>query len=116
MLKVDMSVDWGGRPLSELQRLLEKRARLERATAARPLHGDDVVVERREGARVVEDGLHGIYSRTRRMNPPVAVPSNTIHSLALRYVSLAGEPLYTFDEHDPVTSVFVTVTYCFTTG
>ena len=27
MLKVDMSVDWGGRPLSELQRLLEKRAR-----------------------------------------------------------------------------------------
>ena len=27
MLKVDMSVDWGGRPLSELQRLMEKRAR-----------------------------------------------------------------------------------------
>lgn len=32
MLKVDMSVDWGGRPLSELQRLLEKRARQLRET------------------------------------------------------------------------------------
>ena len=27
MLAVDLSVDWGGRPLSELQRLLEKRAK-----------------------------------------------------------------------------------------
>ena len=27
MLKVDMSVNWGGRPISELQRLMEKRAR-----------------------------------------------------------------------------------------
>ncbi len=27
MLKIDMSVDWGGRPLSELQRLMERRAR-----------------------------------------------------------------------------------------
>ena len=27
MLKVDMSVDWGGRPLAELQRLMEKRTR-----------------------------------------------------------------------------------------
>lgn len=27
MLTVDMSVDWGGRPLSELQRLMERRAR-----------------------------------------------------------------------------------------
>ena len=26
MLKVDMSVDWGGRPLQELERLMEKRA------------------------------------------------------------------------------------------
>lgn len=27
MLKMDMSVDWGGRPLAELQRLMEKRTR-----------------------------------------------------------------------------------------
>lgn len=32
MLKVDMSVDWGGRPLSELQRLMEKRKRQLRET------------------------------------------------------------------------------------
>ena len=32
MLKVDMSVDWGGRPLSELQRLMEKRVRQLRET------------------------------------------------------------------------------------
>ncbi len=27
MLKVDMSVNWGGRPLSELQKLMQKRQR-----------------------------------------------------------------------------------------
>ena len=27
MLTVDMSVDWGGRPLAELERLMEKRQR-----------------------------------------------------------------------------------------
>lgn len=32
MLKVDMSVDWGGRPLSELQKLMEKRQRQLRET------------------------------------------------------------------------------------
>lgn len=32
MLAVDMSVDWGGRPLSELQRLLAKRAKQLRET------------------------------------------------------------------------------------
>lgn len=32
MLNVDMSVDWGGRPLSELQRLMEKRAKQLRET------------------------------------------------------------------------------------
>ena len=32
MLAVDLSVDWGGRPLSELQRLMEKRAQQLRET------------------------------------------------------------------------------------
>lgn len=32
MLKVDMRVDWGGRPLSELQKLMEKRSRQLRET------------------------------------------------------------------------------------
>jgi len=32
MLKVDMSVNWGGRPLSELQKLMQKRQRQLRET------------------------------------------------------------------------------------
>ena len=56
------------------------------------------------------------YSWMSRSHPPVAVPSNISHSWAFRYVLVAGEPLYTCDEHEPVTSVFVTVTYSFTTG
>ena len=46
MLKVDMSVDWGGRPLSELQKLMEKRQRQRRETPRDACIGTAITVLR----------------------------------------------------------------------